>query len=178
MLSIRPVVVHPTHIFWIFPRRLFSQTNQSPRIQVRVVPISQNYPHVTYCSVDDLLWSGRSWCAITKRVLWLLFTLLEFFLGIFFLLISLLDKVVLTHWLDDCSWCVQEFACISICDNVLHNLFLKTRDKTCRKCLVSDLWIWLGWLFLWQYNDWVEVLFLLSIVLFKYLDRLLIGEFC
>ena len=68
MLSIGPIVVHPGCIFGIFPRSLLAQTDQSPRVQVRVVSVPNRHTHVTNRCVDYLFGGRRAGLAIGESV--------------------------------------------------------------------------------------------------------------
>ncbi len=141
-----------------------------------MVSVTQHYSHVANRGVDDLLRSGRSGGGVTKIVLGLLRVLLQFLLSFFLLSISLLDEIVFTYWLDDCAWCVEELAGVSICDNIFENFLFQSGNKSRGECFIADFWVFLRLFLFWHDNNRIKIFFLLCPMLLQCLGWLLIAE--
>lgn len=158
MLSIGPIIIHPGHILRIFQGSLLAQTYQSPRVQVCVISISNQYTQITNCVIKNLF--GCSWSFIyigNNLALFFWFVINLFFLLFHFFLISLFQKIILTRWNDKRPRCIQEFMRITIGHNILHNFLLKCLDKCCSKFLILNLRILILLTLFRHYNDWIKI---------------------
>lgn len=154
LLPIRPLPIYLTHIFRVCLTDFLAQSDNTPRIQICVISISDHYSKVANLCAYDILCvkTWRRFCCLSLcriRLICNLRSILILF-GLFFEKVFFADA----HQ-HDSRWC-EIFVGQSIWKHSLHEFFLMVFNKIRNKRLIFKAAF--DFIMIWKNDDRIELL--------------------